>query len=126
MKFEDKRVVFWAIIDRYNSDSVHEKLLKELQWLKSSQNLLLKEIESTKGKVSGYCLKELNELYLNKAIQKLEATKERVQSEQEGKNKATTPIQPNSLLSLLTTLEPIPDDFPDVDEGLLSPDDVSL
>jgi len=36
------------------------------------------------------------------------------------------PIRPVSLLSLLTTLEEITDNFPDVDEGLLPLDDITL
>ncbi|MBC6418787.1 MAG: AbrB/MazE/SpoVT family DNA-binding domain-containing protein [Prochloron sp. SP5CPC1] len=36
------------------------------------------------------------------------------------------PIRPGSLLSLLTTLEEITEDFPDVDEELLPLDDITL
>ncbi len=36
------------------------------------------------------------------------------------------PIQPNSLLALLTTLEDIPDPFPELDAGLLPLDDIAL
>jgi antitoxin VapB len=44
----------------------------------------------------------------------------------EGHRLIIEPISPNSLLALLTTLSDITDDFPDVDEGLLPPDDVTL
>ncbi|EDZ93657.1 MAG: AbrB/MazE/SpoVT family DNA-binding domain-containing protein [Limnospira sp. PMC 1291.21] len=36
------------------------------------------------------------------------------------------PIPANSLLSLLTTLPDITDDFPNIDEGLLPLDDITL
>lgn len=36
------------------------------------------------------------------------------------------PLQHISLLALLATLEPLDEDFPDVDEGLLSLDDIEL
>ena len=35
-------------------------------------------------------------------------------------------ISPNSLISLLTTLQDIVDDFPDIDEGLTSLDDIKF
>jgi antitoxin VapB len=36
------------------------------------------------------------------------------------------PIRKGRLLALLTTLEPLDEPFPDVDEGLPAPDDVAL
>ena len=36
------------------------------------------------------------------------------------------PVPPRSLLSVLTTLPDIADNFPDIDEGLLPLDDVTL
>jgi antitoxin VapB len=44
----------------------------------------------------------------------------------EGHRLIIEPISSNPLLSLLTTLPNITDDFPDTDEGLLSLDDISL
>ena len=44
----------------------------------------------------------------------------------EGHRLIIEPIPAHSLLSLLTTLQDIPDNSPDVDEGLLSLDDVTL
>lgn len=44
----------------------------------------------------------------------------------EGHRLIIEPIPSNSLLSLLTTLQDIPDNLPNVDEGLLSLDDVTL
>lgn len=44
----------------------------------------------------------------------------------EGHRLIIEPISSNSLLSLLTTLQDIPEDFPDVDEGLPPLDDVTL
>jgi tRNA(fMet)-specific endonuclease VapC len=44
----------------------------------------------------------------------------------EGKRLIIDSIPPGSLLSLLITLQDIPDDFADMDEGLLPLDDVTL
>lgn len=44
----------------------------------------------------------------------------------EGNRLIIEPIHPNSLLSLLATLEEITENFPDVDEGLLALDDIKL
>lgn len=44
----------------------------------------------------------------------------------EGDRLIIEPIHHGSLLALLSTLEEIPDNFPDVDEGLLPLDDIML
>lgn len=44
----------------------------------------------------------------------------------EGHRLIIEPIPPSSLLSLLTTLQDISDNFPDVDEGLLLLEDITL
>jgi antitoxin VapB len=44
----------------------------------------------------------------------------------EGNRLIIEPISPTSLLSLLTTLKDITDDFPNIDEGLLPVDDITL
>jgi antitoxin VapB len=44
----------------------------------------------------------------------------------EGHRLIIEPIPANSLLSLLTTLPDITDDFPNIDEGLLPLDDIIL
>lgn len=44
----------------------------------------------------------------------------------EGHRLIIEPIPPGSLLSLLTTLQDITDNFPDMDEGLLSLNDITL
>ena len=36
------------------------------------------------------------------------------------------PVQKNSLLAVLASLEPLEEDFPSVDEGLLAPDDIEV
>jgi len=36
------------------------------------------------------------------------------------------PLKHPSLLALLATLEPLDEDFPDVDEGLMPPNDIEL
>jgi antitoxin VapB len=44
----------------------------------------------------------------------------------EGHRLIIEPIPPNSLISLLTTMPDIPDDFPDIDEELLPLEDITL
>jgi antitoxin VapB len=44
----------------------------------------------------------------------------------EGNRLIIEPISSDSLLSLLATLEDIPENFPDIDEGLLPLDDIVL
>jgi antitoxin VapB len=44
----------------------------------------------------------------------------------EGHRLIIEPIPPSSLLSLLTTLQDITDNFPNIDEGLLPLDDITL
>lgn len=44
----------------------------------------------------------------------------------EGDRLIVEPIASNSLLGLLTTLEDVADTFPDIDEGLLPLDDITI
>ncbi|MBW1720199.1 MAG: AbrB/MazE/SpoVT family DNA-binding domain-containing protein [Deltaproteobacteria bacterium] len=44
----------------------------------------------------------------------------------EGARLIVKPLKHTPLLALLTTLETLDEDFPDVDEGLLPPDDIEL
>lgn len=44
----------------------------------------------------------------------------------EGDRLIVEPIPANSLLALLTTLEDVTDDFPNIDEGLLPLDDITI
>lgn len=44
----------------------------------------------------------------------------------EGHSLIVEPISPSSLLSVLTTLQDIPDNFPDSDEGLLPLNDITF
>ncbi|WP_375496341.1 hypothetical protein [uncultured Nostoc sp.] len=73
MTFDDQRCVGWTLTDRYKFDDINEKLLEELEWLKSVRRLLLEEANCRKGKVSGFSLELLTKHYLNEAIEKLEA-----------------------------------------------------
>ena len=72
MEFKDKQFIGGALTERYEFDDINEKLLEELDWLKSVRDLLLKEANIRKGKISGYCLELLTKEYLNQAIEKLE------------------------------------------------------
>ena len=72
---EDRQYVFWAIKSRYKYEHLNEKLIEELEWLKSIQDLLLKEANCKKGKLSGYRLELLNTNYLREVIEKLETKK---------------------------------------------------
>ncbi len=44
----------------------------------------------------------------------------------EGDRLVVEPVKKGGLLALLTTLEPLDETFPDVDEGLSPPDDVEI
>ncbi|NJM19135.1 MAG: AAA domain-containing protein [Richelia sp. SM1_7_0] len=70
MEFEDKRRVGWALTERYQFDDINGNLLSELDWLKSVRDLLLKEANSRKGKISGYCLERMTKEYFNQAIER--------------------------------------------------------
>nr|WP_290226333.1 P-loop NTPase fold protein [Trichocoleus desertorum] len=72
MGFSDMRQVFFALSDRYEFDNTNKILAEERDWLKSVQNLLQKEAENRKGKVSGFSLRLLIKNYLSKAIKKLD------------------------------------------------------
>lgn len=78
MKSKDQRFVFGALKKRYEFDSINEKLIEELDWLKSVQSLLLEEVSSRKGKVSGFVLESLTKHYLNGVIEKLEKKRSQV------------------------------------------------
>jgi hypothetical protein len=75
MKHEDQQFVFWSIKSRYNHENLNEKLIEELDWLKSIQRLLLEEANCKKGKLSGWRLELLNTHYLREVIEKLETKK---------------------------------------------------
>jgi len=68
----DRRYIFWAIGDRYKYENINDKLLEELDWLKSVETLLLEEAERRKGRLSSFCLRLLDTHSLRKAIEKLE------------------------------------------------------
>lgn len=68
---EDQQYVFWSIEDRYKYENINDKLLEELDWLRSIEALLLEEADRRKDKLSGFCLKILDTRYLSKVIEKL-------------------------------------------------------
>ncbi|MEH2409080.1 P-loop NTPase fold protein [Nostoc sp.] len=82
LKFQHQMTIGYAIKERYKFDGNNEKLLEELDWLKSVRNLLLDKVARRKGKPSGHSIQVLIELDLNEAIQKLEATSHRLQQSQ--------------------------------------------
>ncbi|MBW4650962.1 MAG: KAP family NTPase [Kastovskya adunca ATA6-11-RM4] len=75
MEVEERRVVYWALKERYEYDSNNINLIEELSWLKSVYSLLLNEANQKKGKVSGYVLENETQHYLDEVIKKLEAKK---------------------------------------------------
>lgn len=75
MEVEERRIVYWALKERYKYDSNDNNLVEELEWLKSVYNLLINEANSKKGKVSGYVLGNETHYYLDEVIKKLEAKK---------------------------------------------------
>lgn len=82
MKSENQKYVFWALSRRYEIDIFNEKLIEELEWLKSVQGFLVEEASRRKGKLSGHCLEFLAQHYLHEAIKKLEAKRLQVQINQ--------------------------------------------
>jgi len=78
---DNQKYIFWIIADRYKFDNFNEKLLEELDWLKSLQCELLKAASCRKGELSGYWLKILDTHYLRDAIKKLEAKSKKSESE---------------------------------------------
>jgi hypothetical protein len=73
MNFEHQRIIYKALTDRYKFDRTNEELIEELDWLKSVRDLLLKEADNRKGKLSGWRLNLLVKKCFNPAIEKLEA-----------------------------------------------------
>lgn len=69
---EEQRIIFWSLAERYKYDSNNEKLIEELEWLKSTRSLLHEEASRRGTKVSGYNLKLLIRENLDKAVEKLE------------------------------------------------------
>ncbi|GEM_PF-3656570 len=82
LKFDHQTTIGFALKERYKFDGNNEKLLEELDWLKSVRDLLLDEVDQRKGKPSGHSIQVLIDLDLNEAIQKLEATAHRLQQSQ--------------------------------------------
>jgi len=66
--------IFYSLQERYNVNSIVEKLVDELDFLKEVQQLLLEEVDARKGKLSGFLLKRSNEI-LEKVISDLEQVK---------------------------------------------------
>lgn len=79
MKGKDTLYIYWALSERYKHDNINEKLVGELEWLKSIQKLLLDEVSHRQGKLSGYRLSLLNQSYLSGAIEKLSSKKSDLQ-----------------------------------------------
>lgn len=72
MKIRDRQCVFWALKKRYEYDDINNNLIKELEWIKSVQQLLLDKALQKKGKISGHILEFDTKYYLDKVIKKLE------------------------------------------------------
>ena len=72
MDFDHQGSCLWAFSERYKDSDSYGGLQQELDWLKDIQNLLIKEADRNKGKLSRYRLESLNKEYLNKAIETLE------------------------------------------------------
>ena len=75
MEVEERKIVYWALVQRYEYDNNNSNLIEELEWLKSVHSLLVNEASHRKGKLSGYVLEGEIKHYLDKAIKKLEAKK---------------------------------------------------
>ncbi|MBE9113859.1 NTPase [Nodosilinea sp. LEGE 07298] len=76
MKNEDARQLLWMLSERYKHGGINEKLIQELEWLKSIQRLVLEEVSRREGKLSGYILSLSSQEYIHKAIERLSSKKE--------------------------------------------------
>jgi hypothetical protein len=72
MNSENQKFVLGALGEQYKFENINLKFIEELEWLKSIQNLLQKEVENRRGKVSGFVLDSFINHYLNGAIERLE------------------------------------------------------
>jgi len=70
----EKRIVAYALKERYKFDEIASKIFEELDFLKSLVAEIDKEINKRKGKVSGYILQGIKAPYLLEAINRLEKT----------------------------------------------------
>ena len=70
--------IFSSLQERYTVPFVAENLVDELDFLKEVQKLLLAEVIQRQGKLSRYILSISNELYLERTINDLEKTKNRL------------------------------------------------
>lgn len=63
---KDRRLVAYALEERYKFEGIREKLTDELGWLKEVSHLLKSKADQMKGKLSGYALgailKEVNQV----------------------------------------------------------------
>ena len=72
LKHKSQSTIIYSLKKRYKIESIDQKLLEELDWLKSVRDLLLEESKRREGKISGYCLKSLIERHLDEAVKNLE------------------------------------------------------
>ncbi|BAS54236.1 hypothetical protein NIES2135_05140 [Leptolyngbya boryana NIES-2135] len=83
MGVENKRRILLSLRERYKFGNINLRLIEELEWLKSVRDLLQKEVESRKGKVSGFVLASYIQYYLDEAIRKLEKDKAQLGANQQ-------------------------------------------
>jgi len=72
INYENQKLIFIALKERYKVINDNKELIDEIEWLKKLQELIKKEFESKKDKPTRYRLAKLNEDYLNKTIKDLE------------------------------------------------------
>ena len=69
-----QRITFGSAIQkRYKHKEIARKIIEEISFLKAFDSLLKKEISRSRGKVSGYVMKSIREIYLADAIDNLES-----------------------------------------------------
>lgn len=69
---EQRKIVAYALSERYRIGDFHSELMCELDWLKDMAVRLRNEISSRSGKVSGLALQEILDPYIMQSIDLLE------------------------------------------------------
>lgn len=88
---DNRRKIIFALNERYKFEDIYNKLLEELDWLKSIKIYFEAEAKERKCKVSGYVLSSAIDSYINPIIQKLE--KEKKPGQQSGAGEPSAELQ---------------------------------
>jgi KAP family P-loop domain len=74
----DKGSVEYALRERYKFSDINPKLFKELNWLETISEILVKEVAQRQSKLSGYMLDYIRKNVIEEAINKLRSQQENI------------------------------------------------